>query len=56
MLRAPTHTMLSSRLTLDIESLLARDIMGHLERRKLEDRPSVKSDPVRWNFSLAPVF
>src|SRR5215510_7702431 len=36
-------------------SLLARDIMGHLERRKLEDRPSVKSDPVRWNFSLGPV-
>jgi hypothetical protein len=34
-----------------IESLLTRDIMEYPERRKLEDVPSVKSDPAKGNFS-----
>src|SRR5215510_894784 len=55
MLRAPRKMILSSRLTLDICHSLLETSGEHLERRKLEDRPSVKSDPVRWNFSLAPV-
>jgi len=50
-LSPPSKMMLSSRLTLYIVPLPVRDIVGHPERRKLEDARDVKSDHARRNVS-----